>query len=258
MANNGTIIILQEYSSSVTVYRPVVFKIKDPDKLFTGGVYSGPGYALHVDVGSDGTNTYTVTKIGVSPVPGAKTLADFVDLNPDAWYACGIEYALQKGLMEGVTGTDFDPDATTTRAMMVTMLYRAAGKPASTGTVSFKDVPANAWFAKAVEWAASNGLVNGYSKDTFAPNDPITREQMATLLFRYAAYRHDDVKARASLSSFEDADRISSWAVPAFRWADASGLICGLTDHMLDLRADSTRAQVAELMMRFETDMERK
>ena len=135
--------------------------------------------------------------------------------------------------------------------MIVTILYRLENEPAVSGDLPFTDVERGAWYADAVAWAAANDIVNGTSATTFAPNSPITREQMATMLYRFAAYKGYDVSQKADLSGYTDAASISGYAKDALAWANAQKLITGVTDTTLNPQGSATRAQVATILMRF-------
>lgn len=177
----------------------------------------------------------------------------FTDLDADAWYHEGVDYALTNGLMNGVGGGRFEPDGQLTRAQLVTVLYRAAGEPDTGKQVNpFTDVADDAWYTKAVIWAANNGIVNGVAKNTFAPDDSITREQIATMLYRYAGA---EAAKEDKLSAFPDAAKVSDWAKEALNWAVASGLINGVADANgtanLEPQATATRAQIATILMRW-------
>ena len=176
----------------------------------------------------------------------------FTDVEEGAWYYDAVAYIYDKGMMTGVTDTTFEPDATTTRGMIVTMLYRLEGEPAVDNAAAFADVAAGAWYEKAVAWASQNGIVNGYGDDLFGPNDAITREQMAAILFRYAQYKGlEAVTLEENLGAFEDAGQISEYAVQAFNWAVGQHLITGVTDTTLEPQSSATRAQVATILMRY-------
>ena len=177
----------------------------------------------------------------------------FTDLDADAWYHEGVDYALTNGLMNGVGSGKFEPDGQLTRAQLVTVLYRAAGEPDTGKQVNpFTDVADDAWYTKAVIWAANNGIVNGVAKNTFAPDDSITREQIATMLYRYAGA---EAAKEDKLSAFPDAAKTSDWAKEALNWAVASGLINGVADANgtanLEPQATATRAQIATILMRW-------
>ena len=176
----------------------------------------------------------------------------FTDVKEGAWYYDAVAYVYDKGMMTGVTDTTFEPDATTTRGMIVTMLYRLEGEPAVDNAAAFADVAAGAWYEKAVAWASQNEIVNGYGDDLFGPNDAITREQMAAILFRYAQYKGlEAVTLEENLGAFEDAGQISEYAVQAFNWAVGQHLITGVTDTTLEPQSSATRAQVATILMRY-------
>ena len=176
----------------------------------------------------------------------------FTDVKEGAWYYDAVAYVYDKGMMTGVTDTTFEPDATTTRGMIVTMLYRLEGEPAVDNAAAFADVAAGAWYEKAVAWASQNGIVNGYGDDLFGSNDAITREQMAAILFRYAQYKGlEAVTLEENLGAFEDAGQISEYAVQAFNWVVGQGLMTGVTDTTLEPASSATRAQVATILMRY-------
>ena len=174
----------------------------------------------------------------------------FIDIAPDAWYKDAVQYAYDNGLMTGVSATEFAPEQTTTRAMIVSILARLEGVE-SAEAAGFADVDDNDWYATAVNWAANVGVVNGYEDNTFRPNTAITREQLAAILMNYAAYKGYDVSARADLSHYSDADSISSWANDVLLWAVAEGLLTGVTDDTIAPQAHATRAQVAAILQRF-------
>lgn len=177
----------------------------------------------------------------------------FSDLDAKAWYHEGVDYALTNSLMNGVGGGKFEPDGQLTRAQLVTVLYRAAGEPDTGKQVNpFTDVADDTWYTKAVIWAANNGIVNGVAKNTFAPDASITREQIATMLYRYAGA---EAAKEDKLSAFPDAAKVSDWAKEALNWAVASGLINGVADANgtanLEPQSTATRAQIATILMRW-------
>ena len=176
----------------------------------------------------------------------------FTDVNEGDWFYDVVLYAYDNGLMTGVSATEFAPNQTTTRGMIVSMLARLEGVT-NAEDAGFADVAANDWYATAVNWAASVGVVNGYEDNTFRPNAPITREQMAAILYNYADYKGYDVSARADLSDYADAASISSWAEDVLSWANAEGLINGMTATTIDPQGATTRAQTAAMFERFLT-----
>ncbi|MGM9552901.1 MAG: leucine-rich repeat protein, partial [Faecousia sp.] len=174
---------------------------------------------------------------------------EFADVAKKAWYAGAVEYAVQNGLMNGVGGNQFDPEGSMTRAMLVTVLWRFEGEPKD-GTNTFSDVPNGQWYTGAVAWAAANGVVNGVGNGRFDPDGKITREQMATILFRYAQKKGIDTSKRGNLGGFPDANQVSSYAKDAVQWAVGEGIING-SDGKLLPQGSATRAQVATILMRY-------
>lgn len=175
----------------------------------------------------------------------------FSDVRIADWFYNDVKYVYEKGMMAGTAADVFAPNATTTRAMIVTILYRLEGSPAVTGTSAFVDVPAGQWYTDAVNWAAANQIVKGTSATTFAPNDSITREQMAAILYRYAQYKGYDVTKKADLSRYSDNSQVSAYAKDALAWANAAKLINGVTNTTLAPQGNATRAQVSAILHRF-------
>ena len=176
----------------------------------------------------------------------------FTDVKEDDWFHDAVRYVYDNGLMDEVGDGQFAPNATTNRAMVVTILYRLAGEPAVSGDTAFTDVAAGQWYTDAVLWAAQNGIVNGVSETEFAPAGDLTREQLATVLYRYAQDQGYDVSASADLSGYPDAGQIQSWAQDAMTWAVAEGLFLqGFEDDSLQPAGTATRAQIATILMRF-------
>lgn len=175
----------------------------------------------------------------------------FSDVRIADWFYNDVKYVYEKGMMADTAADVFAPNATTTRAMIVTILYRLEGSPAVTGTSAFVDVPAGQWYTDAVNWAAANQIVKGTSATTFAPNDSITREQMAAILYRYAQYKGYDVTKKADLSGYSDNGQVSAYAKDALAWANAAKLINGVTNTTLAPQGNATRAQVSAILHRF-------
>ena len=185
-------------------------------------------------------------------------LGAFGDLTAAAWYHDGVHYCLENGLMRGVSGGKFLPDGSTTRAQLVTVLWRLEGSPETTGAVRFGDTAGGAWYTEAVRWAAGCGVVKGYDNGCFGPNDAVTREQMVTILYRYAQHKGYDVSAGedTNILSFDDAFAVSEYAIPAMQWACGSGMVRGIAQKggmLLAPRDTTTRAQAATLIMRFQS-----
>ena len=188
--------------------------------------------------------------IGALPTAAFAAGIPFSDVRTSDWYYEGVQYVYDHGMMNGMDADRFAPNETTTRGMIVTVLHRLEGTPAAKG-VHFSDVKDGMWYADAVGWASAKGIVNGYGNGKFGPADIITREQMAAILYRYADYQNNRISGRANLSSYSDAAQISSYAVDCMSWANAVGLITGVTNTTLVPKGSATRAQVAVILMRF-------
>lgn len=211
------------------------------------GWYADKGLTKKITSVKLDANTTVYAKWTEAPVSGLP----FGDVKSADWFYNDVKYVYEKGMMAGTAADMFAPNATTTRAMIVTILYRLEGSPAVTGTGAFVDVPAGQWYTDAVNWAAANQIVKGTSATTFAPNDSITREQMAAILYRYAQYKGYDVTKRADLSGYSDNGQVSAYAKDALAWANAAKLINGVTNTTLAPQGNATRAQVSAILHRF-------
>ena len=206
------------------------------------------------------TQTKSVSPTGVSgttdsgkkPATGTDDRLPFDDVRRGDWFYDDVRYVYETGLMNGTANRIFAPSVSTTRAMIVTILWRLEGSPVVNFAMRFRDVVENAWYSEAVRWAAANGIVTGYSENAFGPNDNITREQLAAILHRYANYKGYDVSVGedTNILSFDDAQTISGYAVPAMQWACGAGLMQGSNRKLLPT-AQATRAQVAAMLHRF-------
>lgn len=192
----------------------------------------------------------TVTATFIKADSETEPVGPFTDVNTDDWFAEAVQYVLDNEIMNGTSATTFGPNTTTTRGMIVTILYRLEGEPDAAAS-SFTDVASNMYYADAINWAAANGIVNGVSEISFAPDNQITREQMAAILYRYAQFKGYDVTASNDLSSYTDASQISEYATTAMQWANAEELITGRTSTTLAPQGTATRAEVATILMRF-------
>lgn len=193
-----------------------------------------------------------------SLLPGTALAAGenpFTDVPASHWAHDDITYVYENDLMNGTDGSLFSPESTTTRAQVVTVLYRLAGQPAADWENPFWDVPASAWFHDAVTWAWENDITGGVSSTHFGAGNAVTREQLATFLYRYAQDQGYDTSARADLSGYSDAGLVSSYATEALSWANATGLITGTTGTTLSPQGSATRAQVATILSRFCQDV---
>jgi len=182
---------------------------------------------------------------------GAANTLPFTDVAGNAWYHAAVEYVYGGGLMSGTDGTHFSPNVTTTRGMIVTILHSMAGRPGAAGSARFLDVPAGQYYTAAVEWACASGVVSGYPDGRFRPNDPITREQFAAILYRYAQLSGRDTGAAGDLSAFQDRGKVSAYAVEAVGWAVEQGLISGMGDGNLAPGGSATRAQAAAMLTKY-------
>lgn len=224
------------------------------DKL---AVYDKDGDKIDLKDKGDGKFTFEMPKgdveieVSFALIEDETVKANFADVAADAWYADAVQYVYENGMMSGTSETTFSPDLTTTRGMIVTILYRMENEPAVTGTTAFTDVAADQYYANAVAWAAQNGIVSGTTATTFAPNNAITREQMAAILYRYAQFKGYDVSVKADLSVYTDAAQVSTYATDAMAWANGAQLITGTSQAMQTPASNATRAQVATILMRF-------
>lgn len=221
-------------------------------------VTDGSGKTVSTVKKSDTVYTFTMpasaVKVGVSYVKATETPSEtkFNDVSANDWFASAVDYVTGKGMMNGTADNTFSPKANTTRGMVVTVLYRLENQP-STSAASFTDVASGAYYANAVAWANANGIVSGYGSGKFGPNDKVTREQLAAILYRYAQYKKYDVSVGedTNILSYDDAQSISSYAIPAIQWACGAGVVTGKFGSKLDPKGNATRAEVAAMLMRF-------
>lgn len=221
-------------------------------------VTDGSGKTVSIVKKSDTVYTFTMpasaVKVGVSYVKATETPSEtkFNDVSANDWFASAVDYVTGKGMMNGTADNTFSPKANTTRGMVVTVLYRLENQP-STSAASFTDVASGAYYANAVAWANANGIVSGYGSGKFGPNDKVTREQLAAILYRYAQYKKYDVSVGedTNILSYDDAQSISSYAIPAIQWACGAGVVTGKSGSKLDSKGNATRAEVAAMLMRF-------
>ncbi len=276
---NGNMSVPAAPVSTVTTYAVTIEKV-DNGKVTTSTtraskgstvtltVKPDEGYALdQLTVTDANGNAVSVTKSSDTKytfkMPAAKVTVKatfekaevvsslpFTDVDVDDWFYEAVEYVYENDMMNGVSDTKFGPDAQLTRGMIVTILYRLENEPAVSGS-DFSDVVADQYYADPVAWAAKNGIVTGYPDGTFGPNKSITREQLAAILYRYASYKGYDVSKSADLSAYTDADSVSAYAKDAMAWANAEGIITGVTSTTLNPTGTATRAQVAAILARF-------
>lgn len=218
---------------------------------WTSGIISFDPETLSVTAISPGTAALTLNLPDNTTLDFKFTvLSIFTDVKQTDWYHEAVEYVYNKGLMQGTSSSTFSPDTTTTRAMIATILYNLEGRP-DTYRTYFDDVPSNMWYADAVSWMASVGIARGYGNGKFGPNDSLTREQSAVILYNYAKYKGFPVPSNYDLSNYYDASSVSSFATTAIKWAVGNGVIKGTESHMLTPQGATTRAQIATILMNF-------
>ena len=254
-ATNGTVSVSPRNASKGAT---VTITVTPNEGYVLGTLTATDANGDTISLTNAGNGKYTFTmpssKVTISATFVAEgsqgTQMPFTDVASSEWYYEAVQYVYNNELMNGMSATTFEPNSTTTRGMIVTMLYRLENEPTA-ASAGFSDVAAGQWYTDAVNWAAANNIVNGYGDDQFGPTDTITREQMMAILYRYAQYKGYDVTASADLSAYTDAANISSYAVSAMQWAVGEGLINGITDTTLVPGGSATRAQVAAILMRF-------
>ena len=191
---------------------------------------------------------YAGWRVNENPGTGANP---FTDVSEKDWFYSDVMFVYENGLMLGTSKTLFSPHGTATRGMMATILWRMEGSPVPKGKNSFTDVEAGKWYADAITWAAENGIFAGYGKDKFGPDDPITREQLAAIFYRYADYKGYDLTVKGNPDTFKDADKITDYAKTAMQWTVGSGLVKGKSGNLLDPQGTATRAEIAAMLHRF-------
>ena len=191
---------------------------------------------------------YALWRVDENPGTGANP---FTDVSEKDWFYGDVMFVYENGLMLGTSKTLFSPHGTAMRGMMATILWRMEGSPVPKGKNSFTDVEAGKWYADAITWTAENGIFAGYGKDKFGPDDPITREQLAAIFYRYADYKGYDLTVKGNLDKFKDADKITDYAKTAMQWAVGSGLVKGKSGNLLDPQGTATRAEIAAMLHRF-------
>lgn len=205
----------------------------------------------------DGTYRFTMpaatvtVRASFAAAPQDAIVLPFLDVPMNMWYYDAIAYAYEAGLMGGVSASTFAPESFTTRGQIVTILHRLEGEPPALDRGGFTDVPDGQWYTAAVDWAAEEGIVDGYGDGSFRPDDNVTREQLAAILFRCARYLGTPETAPGDLTAFGDCDKVSPWALEAMAWANGCGLINGKNGGLLDPTGNATRAEVATILMRF-------
>ncbi|MGI5935309.1 MAG: S-layer homology domain-containing protein [Oscillospiraceae bacterium] len=251
--NSGGSVILLSGSGTVNIESGTVICITDGSTVRSGD--SLVRYYRYL-AAEDTTATVNVLTPAYAAIDGVvRVMGDvespFKDVFVSDWYFDAVKYAVDKQLFTGTSETTFSPGTNMTRAMLVTVLHRMEGKPAVTAVNNFKDVKNGQWYTNAILWANANNIVTGYGSGLFGTDDPITREQMAAILYRYASAKGYNVSDSDDLARFTDAPSVSEWALDAMKWAVAKGLVNGTTETTLSPGGTATRAQVATILMRF-------
>ena len=255
--SNGSV----KTSASAAAKRATVTLTLSPDKgykLDKITVTDSSGKTVATTQKSDTVYTFTMpasqVKVGVTYAKEDSAVVEpaisFDDVTSADWFAEAVQYVVDKGMMNGTSKTNFAPKSGTTRGMIVTVLYRLENDP-SISAASFTDVDFDAYYANAVAWANANGIVSGYGNGKFGPNDSITREQLAAILYRYATYKNYDVSKKGGLTQFSDISTLSSYATESMSWAVGSGIISGKGGGNLVPRAGATRAEAVAILQRF-------
>ena len=221
-------------------------------RAFDGGVVSAANSPLSAKYPGFVVDYGTIGGSGRITMTSAEPAHSFTDLEKNAWYDDAVDYVLSNGLMNGVSGDRFDPHGTASRAQIAAILWRLEGEGTTNYAMPFRDVDQSAWYAEAVRWAAAQGILNGYSAETFGPNDPVTREQLAAILYRYAQSKGKGFTGSwMFLLDYADRAEISDWAYEAMCWMTMKGILNGTGSKMLEPRGSATRAQVAAMIQRF-------
>ncbi len=230
-------------SRTYTITPDEGYKISD---VLVDGVSVG---AVSTYTFADVTSAHTIKAIFVK----ASDIWDnpYSDITDTDWYYDAIRFVTESGLMNGIGTDTFGPGLSTSRGMIITILYRLEGEPSTALVYTFKDVASGKYYADAVAWGATAGIIEGYDADTYGPNINITREQLSAIIHRYAQYKEYDVVDSDDLSSFPDASSVSSWALADVQWAAGAGIMSGTDTGALAPRSESTRAQAAVMLMRF-------
>lgn len=235
-------------TSSITVNNSEYTKVVDAMNAWVAAQTDGIYYSTWSQDDSYPYLTDTVIGSVKSMNPGT-----FDDVDPEDWYYDEVKYVYDNGLMSGVTEKEFYPEYATSRAMVVTILYRQEGEPA-VGNKSFSDIQPGQWYSTAIAWGAENGIVAGFTDGTFGPDQPITREQMAAIIYRYAAFKGLDTSKRADLSIFPDGNTVSGWAKENVAWAVGEKLINGSNGRLYP-QAEAARSQVATILKSYCTTL---
>ncbi len=255
-AEHGTVAASPSRASSGTT---VTITVTPDEGYELGELIVTDANGDEVDLTRESATKYTFemprsrVTVAASFVESAPEPLPFDDVDDGDWFADAVRFVYENGMMNGTGDTTFAPDATTSRSMIVTILYRLEGEPVVDDAMDFSDVAGDAWYTDAVRWAASEGIVGGYGDGLFGSDDPVTREQLATILYRYAVYKGYDVSIGedTNLLSYTDFADLSEYAISAMQWACGAGIVNGTSESTLTPQGEATRAQVAVMLERF-------
>ena len=230
----------------------VWYVASDGTRTQVPAIYDGKNVVFSVPHFSNYVIAYDAAKAAACPQDTTCPISAFTDAKASAWYHDGVHWAIENDVMNGVGDGKFAPNDTTTRAQVVTMLWRLDGSPAYVGMSEFSDVDNEQWYGPAIRWASAEGIVNGYDDGRFGANDAVTREQLVTILYRYAQYKKMDVSVGedTNILSYDDAFDVHQWAMSAMQWAVGAGVVNGIGTN-LEPAGDASRAQVATMLWRF-------
>ena len=253
--NGGSTVSSQSIAKKGTVTKPAT---PEKDGYTFAGWYTDEALTTEYDFSTKVTSSLTLyAKWTKGEAEKSEALTEFVDVEAGSWYEEAIGYAVENNLFKGVSNTEFAPDSNMTRAMLVAVLYRLENPEKKERTHLFADVSDGEWYAEAVAWAAESGVVNGVNETEFAPDDNITREQMAAVIYRYARLKGYDTHKTSELAGFTDVNEISIYALDAVKWANAAELIKGISETSISPKTTATRAQTAAILMRFCRNIEK-
>ena len=255
-AEHGTVAASPSRASSGTT---VTITVTPDEGYELGELIVTDANGDEVDLTRESATKYTIemprsrVTVAASFVESAPEPLPFDDVDDGDWFADAVRFVYENGMMNGTGDTTFAPDATTSRSMIVTILYRLEGEPVVDDAMDFSDVAGDAWYTDAVRWAAGEGIVGGYGNGLFGSDDAVTREQLAAILYRYAVYKGYDVSIGedTNLLSYDDFEDLSEYAIPAMQWACGTGIVNGTSESTLTPQGEAERAQVAAMLMRF-------
>ena len=255
-AEHGTVAVSPSRASSGTT---VTITVTPDEGYELGELIVTDANGDEVDLTRESATKYTFemprsrVTVAASFVESAPEPLPFDDVDDGDWFADAVRFVYENGMMNGTGDTTFAPDATTSRSMIVTILYRLEGEPVVDDAMDFSDVAGDAWYTDAVRWAAGEGIIGGYGNSLFGSDDPVTREQLAAILYRYAVYKGYDVSIGedTNLLSYDDFEDLSEYAIPAMQWACGAGIVNGTSESTLTPQGEAERAQVAAMLMRF-------